>query len=156
MDTRSADETRCWGERIGGALHAGDVVALIGELGTGKTTLTQGIARGLGIDPSTVKSPSFVLMKEYRAGRLPLYHIDVYRLGDFADVQRMGYEEYLSSDGVAVIEWAEKLETILPVDHLRVDLAHVDESTRRLIMRAAGARYAVVVEALRSHASVTR
>ncbi len=153
IETRRPDETRQWGERIGRGLRAGDVVALVGDLGTGKTTLTQGIAHGLDIDPSSVKSPSFVLMKEYRAGRVPLYHSDLYRLEGFADVQRVGYEEYLESDGVAVIEWAEKLETILPVDHLRVELEHVNDQTRQLTIRAVGARYAPLVDALSARVS---
>ena len=133
---------------MGRLLRAGDVVALVGELGTGKTTLAQGIAQGLGIDPSTVKSPSFVLMKEYRMGRLPLYHIDLYRLDGFTDIQRMGYEDYLGSDGVAVVEWAEKLQTILPGEHLRVDLEHVNDTTRRLTFRVVGARYSALVQTL--------
>ena len=124
-------------------------MALVGDLGTGKTTLTQGIAQGLGIDPSTVKSPSFVLMKEYRSGRLPLYHFDLYRLEGFTDIQRMGYEDYLDSDGVVVIEWAERLETLLPVEHLRVDLEHVSDCARRLVCRASGPRYAPIIDALR-------
>ena len=145
---------------MGRLLRAGDVVALVGELGSGKTTLTQGIAQGLGIDASTVKSPSFVLMKEYRTGRAPLYHIDLYRLEGFTDIQRMGYEDYLGGDGVAVVEWAERLQTILPGEHLRVDLEHVNPSTRpeglaqdagatrRLIFRAVGERYATLVQML--------
>ena len=140
------------GARIGAQLRAGDVVALVGDLGTGKTTLTQGIAQGLGADPADVKSPSFVLMKEYHSGRVPIYHMDIYRLGGFEDIQRMGYEDYLRGDGVAVIEWAERLENVLPVEHLRVELEHVNETARRLTIRAAGPRYADVVRALQDHA----
>lgn len=154
IETRQPEETRRWGERVGRLLRAGDVVALVGELGTGKTTLTQGIAQGLGIDPSTVKSPSFVLMKEYRAGRLPLHHIDLYRLEGFTDVQRLGYEDYLGGDGVAVVEWAEKLQTILPGEHLRVDLEHVNDTTRRLTFRAMGPRYEPLVKHLLSNTRV--
>ena len=156
VETHQPEETRRWGERVGRGLRAGDVVALVGELGTGKTTLTQGIAQGLGIDASTVKSPSFVLMKEYRAGRAPLYHIDLYRLEGFTDIQRMGYEDYLGGDGVAVVEWAERLQTILPGEHLRVDLEHVDDTTRRLTFRAVGARYDALVQTLANSETATR
>ena len=148
IETRQSEETRQWGERVGRLLRLGDVIALVGELGSGKTTLTQGIAQGLGIDPSTVKSPSFVLMKEYRAGRAPLYHIDLYRLEGFIDIQRMGYEDYLGGDGVAVVERAERLQTLLPGEHLRIDLEHVDDATRRITFRAVGERYAALVQAL--------
>lgn len=141
---------------MGRGLRAGDVVALVGELGTGKTTLTQGIAQGLGLGPSSVKSPSFVLMREYRAGRLPLYHIDLYRLEGFTDIQRMGYEDYLGGDGVAVVEWAEKLQMILPWEHLRVDLEHVDDATRQLTFRAVGAHYEALIHTLAAGAKAAR
>ena len=148
VETHRPDETRQWGERLGRALRPGDVVALIGDLGSGKTTLTQGIAHGLGIEPSTVTSPSFVLMKEYRTGRVPLYHIDVYRLDGVPEMQRMGYEDYLTPQSVAVIEWAQKLGSMLPSEHVTVEMEHAGEQARRLTIRAVGARYEPLMQAL--------
>ena len=155
IETHQPTETRQWGERLGRALRPGDVVALIGDLGTGKTTLTQGIAQGLGIDASSVTSPSFVLMKEYRAGRIPLYHIDVYRLDGVPEMQRMGYEDYLTPQSVAVIEWAQKLGSILPSEHLAVELEHADESVRRVTIRAVGAKYDALIQQLKQTSSAT-
>ena len=122
---------------------------MIGDLGSGKTTLTQGIAQGLGIDSSTVTSPSFVLMKEYRTGRVPLYHIDVYRLDGAPEMQRMGYEDYLTPQSVAVIEWAQKLGAILPAEHVAVEMEHTGEQARRLTIRAVGAKHEPLMQALR-------
>ncbi len=155
IETHTTEATRQWGERLGRLLRPGDIIALIGDLGTGKTMLTQGIAQGLGIAPSSVTSPSFVLMKEYRAGRIPLYHIDVYRLDGFPEMQRMGYEDYLTPQSVAVIEWAQKLGSILPAEHLAVEMEHAGESTRRLTIRAIGAKYDALVEQLKQHAPAT-
>ena len=104
----SPDQTRLLGERLGGLLQAGDVVLLHGTLGAGKTALTQGIGRGLGVT-ETVNSPTFTLLKEH-AGRLPLYHFDLYRLDDPAEVETLGFEQYFEGDGVCVVEWAERGE----------------------------------------------
>ena len=102
-------------ENIGQKVQPGTVIALIGDLGTGKTTLTKSIARGLGVT-ETVTSPTFNIIREYRSGRLPLYHFDVYRIGDPDEMFELGYEEYFYGDGVCVVEWADIIEELLPED----------------------------------------
>ena len=112
--TESPIETQTLGEKIGRTLKTGDVIALIGDLGTGKTCLTQGIARGVGISPSeVVNSPSYILINEYN-GRIPIYHIDLYRLEDSAEIAELGLSEYIEGDGICIIEWAERMADALP------------------------------------------
>src|SRR5688572_8679462 len=127
IETASADETRAFGERLAHHLRAGDVLLLQGDLGAGKTTLTQGIARGLGID-DYVQSPTFILVAEYdgRAADgspLRLYHLDLYRLADAADLESFGFGDYLEPvDGVSVIEWPERAADELPETYLLIRL----------------------------------
>lgn len=111
----SEQETEQLGERIGQTAKPGTVIALIGDLGTGKTTLTKSIARGLGVT-ETVTSPTFNIIREYRSGRIPLYHFDVYRIADPDEMFELGYEEYFYSDGICVVEWADIIEELLPED----------------------------------------
>lgn len=99
--------------QLADGLHGGEVLALCGPLGAGKTHFTQGLARGLGIDPSAVTSPTFTLVNEYFGGRLPLYHFDFYRLESESEVQAIGWEEYLDEPGVMVVEWADKFPDLL-------------------------------------------
>ncbi len=113
---RNENETREFGLKLADELEAGDVIALIGDLGTGKTALTGYIAQGLGIRESIV-SPTFTIVREYTGGRLPLYHFDVYRLADSEEMFNIGAEEYFyDKGGVCVIEWADIVEDILPAD----------------------------------------
>jgi tRNA threonylcarbamoyladenosine biosynthesis protein TsaE len=120
--TKSEEETIRLGEKIARWLKPGDLVALSGDLGAGKTTLVKGIAKGLGVkDYRHVNSPSFVLVKEYK-GKVPLYHFDIYRLNKLKDIEDIGYEDYLGRRGVVVIEWAKKMGRILPKRHLGIDL----------------------------------
>ncbi|MBL7084497.1 MAG: tRNA (adenosine(37)-N6)-threonylcarbamoyltransferase complex ATPase subunit type 1 TsaE [Candidatus Omnitrophica bacterium] len=122
IKTDSPQETINLGEQLGRHLKAGDVLGLIGELGSGKTTLVKGIASGLGVkEKEDISSPTFVLIKEYK-GNVPLYHFDLYRLDKVNDIRYLGVDEYLFNDGVCVIEWAEKMKMLLP-DYLQVDLA---------------------------------
>ena len=109
----SEKETEKLGEKIGQAAKPGMVVALIGDLGTGKTTLTKSIARGLGVT-ETVTSPTFNIIREYKSGRIPLYHFDVYRIADPEEMFELGYEEYFYGDGICVVEWADIIEELLP------------------------------------------
>jgi tRNA threonylcarbamoyladenosine biosynthesis protein TsaE len=140
--SHSPEETADWGRKLGRLLRAGDVVALIGELGAGKTALAQGIARGLGVPEETyIASPTFTLINEYR-GRIPLYHLDFYRLDDPSDCANLGLEEYLGGAGVALIEWADKMAALLPGDHLAIRLAYRDETTRQALVCASGDRSA--------------
>ena len=130
----SREQTVEIGRRIGTLLGGGDIVALIGELGSGKTSLTQGIARGLDVAENVpVVSPTFTLVNEY-PGRVPLVHLDVFRLSGPRDLEDMGYEEYFYGGGVVVIKWAEKILDLLPETAIVVRMAYIDENTRELII----------------------
>lgn len=107
------------GRRLAESLKAGDVLALTGDLGAGKTTLTKAVAEGLGVTELVV-SPTFNIIREYRSGRLPLYHFDVYRIGHEDEMYELGYEEYFFGDGVCVVEWAELIEGLLPENAVRI------------------------------------
>lgn len=145
VETKNAQETINLGRKIGKLLQAGDVVALIGKLGSGKTTLTQGLAKGSGVKKKVyVTSPSFTLIKEYK-GRLPLYHIDLYRINNFKEVYDLGYEEYFYGEGVTVIEWAEKLRALLPEEVLIINLEIIDENGRRIEFVPKGKHYREIV-----------
>jgi len=119
-------ETEAFGMRLAEDLSAGSVVAVSGELGAGKTVLARGIARGLGVE-GYLKSPSFTIVNEYREGRLPLYHIDLYRLEGGALSAELGLEEYLYGDGVCVIEWAERAPELIPKDAIRITITYGGE-----------------------------
>ena len=108
LSTHNHKETLEFGERLGRCLLSGDIVLLFGDLGAGKTTLAQGICRGLGMTNEYIRSPTFTLVNEYR-GTFPVYHIDLYRLNSFSEVEALGLEEFIFSNGVSIIEWAEKL-----------------------------------------------
>lgn len=135
IHTASPEETERLGERIGRALEPGIVVALIGELGAGKTTLTKGIARGLDV-PDLVHSPTFTLIHEHK-GRLPVYHFDLYRLDTIEQIEDLGHEDYFHGPGVTIVEWAEKIESLLPDDHLEIRISGEDEA-RAFELRATG------------------
>ena len=113
IETFSAEETYKIGEQMGREAKAGDVLCLLGDLGVGKTVFTQGFAAGLGID-EPVNSPTFTIVQQYDSGRLPLYHFDVYRIGDVSEMDEIGYEDCFYGEGVCLIEWAELIEEILP------------------------------------------
>lgn len=144
--SHSADETQKLGEQLGNLLKAGDVICLYGELGTGKTVLTKGLAKGLGVaSRDTVRSPTFVLIHRYQA-RVPLYHADLYRLDDPADLEDIGLRELLSGEGVTVIEWADKLKSLLPVERLELVLEHRSDDLRLITIQPHGGRYDAVIE----------
>ena len=113
IETYGADETFALGERIGRNAQKGEVYCLNGDLGTGKTVFTQGFAKGLGIQ-GPVNSPTFTILQQYDDGRLPLYHFDVYRIGDVEEMEEIGYEDCFYGEGVCLIEWAGLIEEILP------------------------------------------
>jgi tRNA threonylcarbamoyladenosine biosynthesis protein TsaE len=127
--TSSAAETIELGRAIASGLRAGDVVAFYGDLGAGKTTMIKGIAAGLDV-ADVVKSPSFVIVTEY-VGRLPVYHLDLYRLSEKSDFESIGLDSYLEGDGVCLIEWAERAEKVLPDRAIRVRMS-VEGSGRRV------------------------
>ena len=129
ITTRTREETEALGERIGRAAHAGDVIALWGELGAGKTTLVRGIAAGLGIPARDVTSPTFIIVHEHEGGRLPLFHIDMYRVTP-AETGSIGWEEALASGGVTAIEWPDRVERLLPADRIDVRIEPVGADRR--------------------------
>ena len=137
--SHSPQETKKLGVRIGELVLAGDVFLLVGKLGTGKTCLTQGIAWGLNIKDYAL-SPSFVIMRELY-GRLPLYHIDLYRLDRLEEIEDLGLDDYLYGNGVCVVEWAEKGIDILPAEHLLIDISYLDDTRRRFHFKPSGKRY---------------
>jgi tRNA threonylcarbamoyladenosine biosynthesis protein TsaE len=163
---RNRAETESWGRALGACLRPGDVVALIGDLGAGKTTLTQAIGRGMGLS-ARVTSPTFTLIQEY-PGRVPMFHIDPYRLENPEAMADLGFDEYFERGGVVVVEWANRLTPLLPEARLNLTLEIVseagrsrletadvpsepgeqDEEPRRLTAEAVGPRYAALLAEL--------
>lgn len=138
----SVEQTASLGQRLGALLQRGDCVCLTGDLGTGKTAFTGGIAKSLGID-DYITSPTFTIVNEYE-GRLPLYHFDVYRIGDVSEMHETGYDEYISGDGITVIEWAELISEILPDERIEVIIEkdRLDKPDNRIItIKFTGDRY---------------
>ena len=135
----SPSATESFGYTIGQLLRGGEVLALIGELGAGKTALVRGIVTGLGVPAASVTSPTFVLVHEYQ-GRLPIIHIDLYRLQRLEETESMGLSDYFAADVVAAIEWADRFPQLLPADRLEVRLAHRTRTTRSAHVEARGSR----------------
>ena len=119
FETNSPEETFQLGRQLGQQAQAGEVYTLIGDLGVGKTVLTQGVAAGLGIE-EPVNSPTFTIMQIYEEGKLPFYHFDVYRIGDVEEMDEIGYEDYFYGDGVCLIEWANLIKELLPPGHKQI------------------------------------
>ena len=138
--SRAPDETRKAGAALADLLTPGDVVSLTGDLGAGKTAFVQGAARALGVD-HPVGSPTFVLVREYR-GRIPIRHIDVYRLERVQEVLDLGFEDLVDHGGVAFIEWGDVIEALLPDTHVRVELRANDDDSRIIRVAARGAGWA--------------
>ena len=142
----SAEDMVELGKALGKLLRPGDVIALIGDLGVGKTTLVQGMAQGLEIEDH-ITSPTFTLIKDYQGSRLFLHHIDVYRLDDPEEILELGLEELLSQDGVIVLEWADRIQGALPRDYLEITFTrHVN--IRMVEIKAIGTGYEALVEEL--------
>jgi len=133
--TRSARETQKLGERVGKSLQADTIVTLSGDLGCGKTTFTQGLAKGLSV-PSEyyVTSPSYSIINEY-PGRYPLYHVDLYRIGDLSELDDIGFDEILDSGGITVIEWAEKLGRDYVNPDIRVSIRYINADEREVVIQ---------------------
>ncbi|WP_163071255.1 tRNA (adenosine(37)-N6)-threonylcarbamoyltransferase complex ATPase subunit type 1 TsaE [Priestia flexa] len=134
----SIEDTQKLANRLASLLAQGDVLLLEGDLGAGKTTFTKALAKGLEIKRN-VNSPTFTIIKEYKDGRLPLYHMDVYRLGD--EFEDLGFDEYFEGDGVTVVEWAHLIEEQLPKEFVQINIYHDTPKTRKLVCKAKGARY---------------
>jgi len=152
ITTHSPGETQRIGADIGEQARIGDLILLVGSLGTGKTCLTQGIARGLGLS-DYIPSPSFVLVREYQLGarcNVPLlYHIDFYRLDDIREIAELGMSDYLNGGGICVVEWADRALDALPEEYLLIKFEHLAVNERRLRFEARGRRYVGLVEQLK-------
>lgn len=144
LTSHSPEQTQYLGTRFGKLAQAGDIFLLMGELGTGKTCLTQGIAWGLDVKEYAF-SPSFVIIREYH-GRLLLYHIDLYRLDHLEEIVDLGLDDYFYGNGVCVVEWAEKALTTLPPENLLIKLTYVSETRRSLHLEPKGKRYSQILE----------
>ena len=131
LSIRNEEETKAFGHQLAERLEPGSVVALIGDLGTGKTTLSKYIAEGLGIT-EVVTSPTFTIVQEYHSGRLPLYHFDVYRIGDISEMEELGYEEYFFGDGVSLVEWADIIQELLPEEARIIRIEYGREPEERI------------------------
>jgi tRNA threonylcarbamoyladenosine biosynthesis protein TsaE len=145
--TASEAETRSVGRRLAGALRGGERIGLSGELGAGKTCLVRGLAEGLGIPPGQVRSPSFPILLPYEGGRLPLFHVDLFRM-PAGDIDSLALREYIYGFGVCAIEWYERLDEELK-DYLAISMEYLDSDRRRLRLTVHGQGYDAAVEALR-------
>ena len=145
--SHSPEQTQKFGVRIGQLALPGDIFLLVGDLGAGKTCLTQGIAWGLDIKEYAV-SPSFVVIRELH-GRLPLYHIDFYRLDHLEEIAQLGLDDYLYGNGVCVVEWAEKGLSLLPQEHLLIEMSYLSDTERSLKLKPSGKRYRQIVAQLK-------
>ncbi|MFQ5902444.1 MAG: tRNA (adenosine(37)-N6)-threonylcarbamoyltransferase complex ATPase subunit type 1 TsaE [Candidatus Binatia bacterium] len=145
----SAVQTRGWGKRLGRLLNGGEIVGLTGELGSGKTCFVRGMAEGLEVGKKAwIRSPSFTLINEYE-GRLPVYHIDLYRVGSQREIEELNLREYLFSEGVSVVEWFEHLSSEEVEEYLHVGFAYANGSKRKLTFNAYGKRYEEILKRLR-------
>lgn len=133
--SKSIDDTYAAAALLAMQLKRGDVVCLSGDLGSGKTTFTQGLAKALKIDPRKVCSPTFVILNIYE-GKMPLFHFDLYRLERPEDIHGIGYEEFFYGQGIAVVEWPERLGSLMPKEYWSVILEHVDETQRKITITA--------------------
>jgi len=150
LNSHNPEQTQLLGSCLGRLAQRGDTFLLVGDLGTGKTCLVQGIAQGLDVEEYAF-SPSFVIVREYH-GRLPLYHIDFYRLEHIEEIADLGLEEYLYGDGVCAVEWAEKGLPVLPQDNLFITLNYIPvaETQRTICLKARGKRYLELIKQLAS------
>ena len=146
INSYSPEQTQLLGQCLGKLVHNGDVLLLTGELGTGKTCLIQGIAQGLDVKEYAL-SPSFVIIREYH-GRLPLYHVDLYRLDNVKEIADLGLAEYFYGEGVCAVEWAEKGLQILPQHYLSIELRYTPEHEKQriILLKPEGERYYNLVE----------
>ncbi len=144
--TKTPQELEYLGSRMAQLVLPGDFIALDGDLGAGKTLFSQGVAQGLGVTEE-ISSPTFTIIHEYESGRLPLYHMDVYRLKHPEEMYDLGYEEYFYGEGVTLVEWAQMIESLLPEDYLSIEISVIPEG-RELQLHPHGARYEHLVEEL--------
>lgn len=148
--TSGPEQTEHLGEALGSLLEPGDLVCLYGDLGSGKTHFSFGVAMGIEVREQYITSPTFTLVNIYR-GRMPFYHIDLYRLKDPSELEEVGLDEYVDSDGATVIEWAERAEDELPEERLSVYFTHLDERSREIGFLAEGERYGKLLDAFKKN-----
>jgi len=151
IESSSTRETKMWGRRLGSMLEGGELLALSGDLGVGKTCFIKGIARGLNLREEHILSPTFTMIQEHR-GRLPLYHIDLYRLDNVA-LDDLGLREYLFSDSIAAVEWFERLQEGSQINRLAVRISYSGANNRHLELIAIGERYSLLLTKFRSRFS---
>ena len=147
IKTTSVKETIAIGKKLGKLMSPGDVIYLTGELGAGKTCFVKGIAKGLGIRGKDITSPTFIIINEYK-GKIPLYHIDLYRIGVIEDLRDIGMDEIVYGKGVTAIEWAERIKDVLPDERLDITLKWVDDKTRSIEIRAFGHHHKEILDKL--------
>jgi len=146
--SNSVEETVALGRELGKRLLPGDFIALIGDLGSGKTHFVQGVAEGDDMSTDVcVTSPSYTLLNEY-SGRVPLYHFDLYRLHGDGDIRELGFEEYFYGNGACLVEWAERLDQELPEENLKIVFSQLDETSRKIDFVCNGSRYEVLASDL--------
>lgn len=133
----SFDEINVFAKKLANYVNAGDLIALIGDLGTGKTTFSQNFAKELGVTEN-LKSPTFNYVLEYFSGRIPLYHFDVYRLSEPEEIYEVGYEDYLNGDGVMLVEWADIIKSELPKEYIEINLEYDGDETRKVSIEYVG------------------
>ena len=148
--SHSETQTRRLGTRLAALLKPGDVLALIGDLGSGKTRWIQGVCQGLDVVEPVI-SPTYTLVNEYQ-GLYPVYHIDLYRIVDTSELLTFGLEDYLYGSGISLIEWADRANDFLPNNYLAIELYHLEETKRRLVLRPHGARFIKVLAAFKEAA----
>jgi tRNA threonylcarbamoyladenosine biosynthesis protein TsaE len=151
VDSGSSRETKAWGRRLASILQGGELLALEGDLGVGKTCFIKGVARGLSMREEQILSPTFTMIQEH-SGRLPLYHIDLYRL-ETVGLDDMGLREYLFSEAIAAVEWFERLRDAGEINRLAIRIAYASANRRRIEFVAVGERYATLLESLISRFS---
>jgi tRNA threonylcarbamoyladenosine biosynthesis protein TsaE len=151
VESNSTRDTKMWGRRLGSLLQGGELLAFSGDLGAGKTCFIKGIARGLSLREENILSPTFTMIQEHH-GRLPLYHIDLYRLDNVA-IDDLGLREYLFSESIAAVEWFERLEGGGNVERLSVRISYIGANSRRIEFISTGERYSSLIARFRSHFS---
>lgn len=146
IDISNQKELEKIARKLGESVNSGDIICMSGDLGAGKTTFTQALAVGLGVK-DYVTSPTFILINEYR-GRIPLYHFDVYRIGDISEMEDLGYDEYFYGDGVCAIEWANLIKDILPQDYLWIEIKITGMESRYVCFSGTNDYYDKIIEEL--------
>ncbi|QDT37978.1 tRNA (adenosine(37)-N6)-threonylcarbamoyltransferase complex ATPase subunit type 1 TsaE [Stratiformator vulcanicus] len=150
FEATSVDETARFGTAIADSIRGGDVIGLRGDLGAGKTTLVSSVAVALGVQRHEISSPTFVLLKEY-AGRIPIYHFDAYRLGDPDEFTALGADELLADEGLCLIEWVDRVASLLPADRLTIDAITTGVDSRRFRLQSGGTRSTELLTSIAIH-----